>query len=281
MKAGHEERTATNGYSGRKIKEQRPKKRYKASEVHRGRRARPTTTTTTMDILDSIMSKMDRPPSVNNKQKKILKEQQKAVEEAKSKEKERLNQFRKHIEDRINRFIQNVTLMKKKFEPMDRVARSIVRDVADIAGLTTYAFGTEDVDRHVMVFKKEYPLTENELDAYRNGEEWDPEKAKEAALLKEKQEQEDELRAQELKKNPGSSKFIEKYERLVGKETGKDAARVLEVNKQFGIVSSELKKDKRTIEETLADIRAKKLKKGQREVEEASEKTKTETEKSE
>lgn len=57
------------------------------------------------------------------------------------------------------------------------------RDVADIAGLTTYAFGTEDVDRHVMVFKKEYPLTENELDAYRNGEEWDPEKAKEAALL--------------------------------------------------------------------------------------------------
>lgn len=30
------------------------------------------------------------------------------------------------IEERINRFIQNVTLMKKKFEPMDRVARSIV-----------------------------------------------------------------------------------------------------------------------------------------------------------
>lgn len=57
------------------------------------------------------------------------------------------------------------------------------RDVADIAGLTTYAFGTEDVDRHVMVFKKEYPLTENELDAYRNGEEWDPEEAKKAALL--------------------------------------------------------------------------------------------------
>lgn len=57
------------------------------------------------------------------------------------------------------------------------------RDVADIAGLTTYAFGTEDVDRHVMVFKKEYPLTEEELDAYKCGEEWDPEKAKETAYL--------------------------------------------------------------------------------------------------
>ncbi|KAG0715758.1 Sperm-associated antigen 7 [Chionoecetes opilio] len=231
-----------------------------------------------MDLLDSIMSKMDKPPSINIKQKKILKEQQKAVEEARSKEKERLNQFRKHIEDRINRFIQNVALMKKKFEPMDRVARSIVRDVADVAGLTTYAFGTEDVDRHVMVFKKEYPITEEELDAHRNGEEWDPEKAKETALLKEKQENEDIQRAQDLKKDPGSHKFLEKFDRLVGKETGKESARILEVNKQFGEVRSELKKDKRTIEETLADMRAKKLKKVHEEAEETSDKAETETE---
>lgn len=44
-------------------------------------------------------------------------------------------------------------------------------------------------------------------------------------------------------------------------------------------VRSELKKDKRTIEETLADIRAKKLKKGQ-EGEEPIEKTTPESEKS-
>ncbi|KAG7154361.1 sperm-associated antigen 7-like [Homarus americanus] len=220
-----------------------------------------------MDLLDSIMSKMDKPPSMNDKHKKLIREQQKAVEEAKSKERERLNQFRKHIEERVNRFIQNVTLMKKKFEPMERVARSIVRDVADVAGLTTYAFGNEDVDRHVMVFKKEYPLTEDELEAYKNGDEWDPEKAKETALLKEKQQQEDKVRAQQMKKDPGSSKFIEKYERLVGKETGKESARILEVNKQFGYVRSELKKDKRTIEEALADIRAKKMKREQGEQE--------------
>lgn len=213
-----------------------------------------------MDLLDSIMKKMDKPPSVNVKHKQLMKEQQKAVEEAKNKERERLAQFRKHIEERVNRFIQNVALTKKEFEPMDRVARSIVRDVADVAGLTTYAFGVEDVDRHVMVFKKEYPLTEEELDAYKNGEEWDPEKFKEAAKLKEQQRLEDEVRTQRLKKDPGSNKFIEKYERLVGKETGKESARILEVNKQFGYVRSELKKDKRTIEETLADIRAKKLK---------------------
>ncbi|XP_071522882.1 sperm-associated antigen 7 homolog isoform X2 [Panulirus ornatus] len=200
------------------------------------------------------------------------------MEEAKSKEKERLNQFRKHIEERINRFIQNVTLMKKKFEPMGKVERSIVRDVADVAGLITYAFGTEDVDRHVMAFKKEYPLTEDELEAYKNGEEWDPEKAKEAAMHKEKQQHEDKVRAQQMKKDPGSNKFIEKYERLVGKETGKEAARILEVNKQFGFVRSELKKDKRTIEETLADIRAKKLKRGHDEDDEAEHDTESKDE---
>lgn len=36
-----------------------------------------------MDLLDSIMSKMDKPPSINDKQKKMMKEQQKAAEEAK------------------------------------------------------------------------------------------------------------------------------------------------------------------------------------------------------
>ncbi|XP_068234601.1 sperm-associated antigen 7 homolog [Palaemon carinicauda] len=213
-----------------------------------------------MDLLDSIMSKMDKPPAVNDKHKQMMREQMKAAEEAKNKERKMLAQFRKHIEERINRFIQNVSLTKKEFEPMDRVARSIVRDVADVAGLTTYVFGVEDVDRHVMVFKKEYPLSEEELEAYKNGEEWDPEKFKEEAKLKEQQRLEDEIRTQKLKNDPGSNKFIEKVERLVGKETGKDSARILEVNKQFGFVRSELKKDKRTIEETLADIRAKKLK---------------------
>ncbi|GFY49708.1 sperm-associated antigen 7 homolog, partial [Trichonephila inaurata madagascariensis] len=59
-------------------------------------------------------------------------------------------------------------------------------DVADIAGLCAYAFGEEEIDRYVMVFKKEYSPSEEELNAYRNGEEWDPVKAKELALQKEK-----------------------------------------------------------------------------------------------
>lgn len=214
-----------------------------------------------MDLLDSIMSKMDKPPSISDKQKKMMKEQQKVAEEARMKERERLNVFRKTIEERIGRFLQNPELMKKRFEPMDRVTRSIARDVADVAGLTTYAFGIEDQDRHVMVFKKEYQLSEEELNCYKSGVEWDPEQAKETAKIKAQQKEDEEQRLKELKNEPTSAKFLEKIEGLVGKETGKDSARILKVNDQFGFVKSELKKDKRTIEETLADIRAKKQKK--------------------
>ena len=44
--------------------------------------------------------------------------------------------------------------------------------MADVAGLTTYTFGIEGEDRHVMLFKKDYPLDERELHAYRNGRDW-------------------------------------------------------------------------------------------------------------
>ena len=48
-------------------------------------------------------------------------------------------------------------------------------------------------------------------------------------------EKDDIQRAKKQKKMPTSHKFVEKYERLVGKETGKDSARVLEANDQFGL----------------------------------------------
>ena len=61
--------------------------------------------------------------------------------------------------------------------------------------------------------------------------------------------------------------YLDKYERLLGKATdvggAKDAARKTQMNKQYGFVPSENKKDHRSIEQTLADIRAKKKQKVQ------------------
>merc|ERR1719186_2100031 len=57
---------------------------------------------------------------------------------------------------------------------MDKYHRSVVHDVAEIAGLVTYSVGEEDVDRHIQVWKKEVSPCEGELAALRRGDEWDP-----------------------------------------------------------------------------------------------------------
>lgn len=44
--------------------------------------------------------------------------------------------------------------------------------------MLAYSFGEEEVDRYIMIFKKDYPPSEDELNALRNGEEWNDEIAK-------------------------------------------------------------------------------------------------------
>ena len=36
---------------------------------------------------------------------------------------------------------------------MDKLWRSVIRDVSDVAGLASYSFGEEGLDRHTVVFK--------------------------------------------------------------------------------------------------------------------------------
>jgi hypothetical protein len=54
-------------------------------------------------------------------------------------------------------------------------------DVAEVAGVPAFSIGEEGVDRHVMIFKREFAPSDDELAALRRGEEWDPEKAKQLA----------------------------------------------------------------------------------------------------
>lgn len=51
-------------------------------------------------------------------------------------------------------------------------------EIAEDAGMLAYSFGEEEVDRYIMVFKKDYPPSEDELNALRNGQEWNDEIAK-------------------------------------------------------------------------------------------------------
>ncbi|XP_077509542.1 sperm-associated antigen 7 homolog [Amblyomma americanum] len=214
------------------------------------------------DLLGSILNSMDKPPTVGDKQKKLLQKQRDEHLKREAEEKEKLRKFRDQVEDKINKFIQDPEKQKHKFAPMSKVHRTIIHDVADIAGLTAFSFGEEEVDRYVMIFKKEFAPSDDELAAYRKGEEWNPEKAKVAA-------RERELAAAALAEQAKQSgqestpqnDYHEKYEKLLGRESGKEAAKITTPNKQFGFVPSQNKRDVRTIEQALADIRAKKKQK--------------------
>lgn len=45
------------------------------------------------------------------------------------------------------------------------------------------SFGQEDVDRYIVVYKKDHPPSEDEIYARRNGEEWNAETAQKYAQM--------------------------------------------------------------------------------------------------
>ncbi|CAL1532612.1 unnamed protein product [Lymnaea stagnalis] len=227
------------------------------------------------DLLGSILGSMEKPPSVGTDERKKAKAQKVLIEKQQEAEKKLLDSFRQKIQKRIHEFIKDGNLEKLKIEPMEKVQRAIVHDVAELAGLASFSFGLEEEDRYVMLWKKEFAPTDEELQAYRRGEEWDPEKAKE--LLKQKvvnklnalwpvlfQELEEALekgRPSDPTKDIPASNYRDKYKHLIGDEAAKEAARGLVSNTSYGFVPSKNKQDSRTIEQVLADTRAKKRRK--------------------
>ena len=216
-----------------------------------------------MDLLGSILSNMDAPPTskVDKARQKSLKEQKEKMEKMQAEERLKKDQFRRKVEKQVNDFMKDHTQKHFKYPPMEKIERSIIHDVAEIAGITSYSFGEEGMNRHIILFKKEFAPSEEELAVIRKGEEYDPEKIKQALEEKKRKaaaslEPSKPTTAQKPKTN-----YKEKYERLIGKESGKSSARMTVTNDTFGYVPSENKKDMRSIEETLNDIRARKRQK--------------------
>ncbi|XP_075155080.1 sperm-associated antigen 7 [Haematobia irritans] len=249
-----------------------------------------------MDLLGSILNSMDKPP-VNEEQKKLMKRQKEMAERIKNKQKEELLRFRKFVEERINRFAKD-DRPHIEFQPLDKVHRSIIHEVAEYGGFICMSFGCEDIDRYSVVYKKENAPTEDEVAARRNGDGWNEEVAKEYAERRQRQKELDEQKrlarasqnnsatsaassaqnsSQSSAHTKGGSKEIEpkptfnykdKYAHLIGQEAALEAARKTETNVSYGFVPSKNKKDIRSIEQTLADIQAKKRLKLQQQKEE-------------
>lgn len=236
-----------------------------------------------MDLLDSILNSMDAPPATNEQQKTLIKKQREMMERMQNKQKEELLRFRKYVEERMGRFAKDDRTCIE-FQPLDKVHRSVIHEIAENGGFIAMSFGREDEDRHSVVYKKEHPPSEDEVTARRNGEGWNKEIAKEySERRKERLAQEQQQQSQSdhnkastsdstgptastsANANASSSDEVKptsnykaKYAHLIGESAALQAARKTETNQSYGFVPSKNKKDMRSIEQTLADIQAKK-----------------------
>ncbi|XP_060111617.1 sperm-associated antigen 7 [Heteronotia binoei] len=212
-----------------------------------------------LDLLGSILSSMEPPPAMGDREARRAREQTAQLKKLQEQEKRQKVEFRKRMEKEVSGFIQDSSQTKKKFQPMNKVERSILHDVVEVAGLTSFSFGEDEDSRYVMIFKKEFAPSDEELETYRRGEEWDPQQAREKRRLKElaqKQAEEAALRGPRVV-SPNSD-YKDKYSHLIGKEAAKDAAHAMEANKAYGCVPAANKRDTRSIEEAMNEIRAKK-----------------------
>ena len=106
-----------------------------------------------MDLLGSIMGSMDasKPPPMSEKEKLQKKKQKEMMAKIEEKERQAKLKFRTKIESKINEFLKKENDRTLKFEVMDKYHRSVVHDVAEVAGLVSYSFGEEEIDRHIQV----------------------------------------------------------------------------------------------------------------------------------
>lgn len=227
-----------------------------------------------MDFLDNILNSMQKPPSASEAQKNAMKKQKEAMERKQNEHKNMLNKFRKRTEEKIAAFIKDGAKPYLQFEPMEQMYRSIIRDVAETAGAQVFSFGQEGVDRYSIVYTKENGPTEDELTVRKAGDVWDDDKAADMKKIRaenEKQAALDSIDDKNRKRKRGPEElsgthYKQKYAHLIGQEAAIDAAQKTNMNKTYGEVPSENKKDLRSIEQTMADIKAKKMKKAETEV---------------
>lgn len=214
-----------------------------------------------MDLLGSIIQSMDKPPSLSEKERTLLKKNKEEIERKQTEEKERLKRFKERVEAKLASYFKDPKNSMLKFEPMDQICRSIVHEAAESHNLLSYAFGTDGVDRYIRVYAKEHAPCEDEIAARRRGEPWNEEIRQRLLKNRELQKIEAlELSKTKPKKIVPNSNYKDKYAHLIGQDAALDAAKKTQTNKSYGFVPSANKKDNRSIEQTLADIKAKRRK---------------------
>uniref|UniRef100_A0A8C4NKP5 Sperm associated antigen 7 n=1 Tax=Eptatretus burgeri TaxID=7764 RepID=A0A8C4NKP5_EPTBU len=190
------------------------------------------------DLLGSLLNSMQTPPGVG--QSRQVKEQRARLEKLQQQEKRYKSEFRKKMELAITEFIQDASQQRKQFDNLGRLERTILHDVAEVADLASMAFGDDEELKQVLVYKKEFSPSEEELDKMRGGV--------------------SAVRVPSPSPSPSSSELQPRPQR---RSRGIEArlragAQTLTAREVYGCVPAANKRDTRSIEQTLHELKERK-----------------------
>lgn len=212
-----------------------------------------------MDLLDSILNGMEKPPTLKKpeikdkakreKMEKLAKQREDAIK----KQKEMITKFRNDLAKRVKNFVDEpvtdeLKTIKMELQPMNKFYRTIVHEVCDDyeQDLIVHSFGIEDEDRHCIIWKRGYEPCDNEIRSMKLGVEYNPDKKPEEP--------------EEKTNTPSMSK--QKIEKLIGNSSlSVESAITPKPGKQYGFVPVANKKDLRSIEQIIDDKRKSKKQK--------------------
>lgn len=177
-----------------------------------------------------------------------------------------IKNFKVKIQNKLAAFLKDEKLETMQYDPMEKVFRSVIIETTEESNSSLYChtFGKED--RYVIVYKN--PPSELEIEARRYFDYVKWNKELEAEFKKKKEETALATTSTTEPSGEGSNKDhrdhnkSNKRSKLVHLEC---EAIGTDLNRNYGMVSTELKKDTRTIEQTLNDMQEKKRLKTQHE----------------
>eukprot|EP00050_Salpingoeca_kvevrii_P007784 m.298599 g.298599 ORF g.298599 m.298599 type:complete len:247 (-) comp13907_c0_seq1:1693-2433(-) len=216
-----------------------------------------------MDFLDNLLSSVEAPARRTDPQAEQERARQAAIKKQQEENKQKLQEFTKKIYGDLNSFLRDSKRRILKFPPMDNVHRSAIHDACATHTLVSHGFGADGVNRAVVVFKEEVAPTPEQLTMMDRNlcydecmEDLKANEAKAKALADQKARRAaEEAEAAAKPAAPVAEGYRNKMQKRFQDQLEVKAP---SADAQFGMVSTELKRDKRSVEEAMRDIRARK-----------------------
>lgn len=172
-------------------------------------------------------------------------------------EKKYINDYKVKIQNKVAAFLKDDRVATMQFPPIDKIFRTVIHEVCEEAGSSLICMGFGNDERYVIVYKN--PPSELEIEARKSGDclKWNKEIELEYKKKKAKLHEESIALSKPSEcHSPGvTQQKASKKTKLVHLEC---EAINSDPNRSYGMVSSNSKNDKRTIEQALNDIQEKK-----------------------